>query len=85
MRLLDFGRKSQYELDDSQIPEVRAPPCLDRGGSWQRLRSYPDLLSCFAGSVNCVCEDWLKIFLVDCHVNTSDSPFLDETIEEKSA
>lgn len=43
--------------------------------------------SCFAALVgqSTVCEDWLKVSLVGCHVNTSDSPFLDETIEEKTA
>lgn len=32
-----------------------------------------------------VLEGWPEMSLVGCHVNTSDSPFLDETIEAKTA
>lgn len=64
MRLLNFERESRCGLDDSHIPEVRAPPCLDRGadrvdpgtGSEVTQICFPALLGQSA-----VCENWLKV------------------------
>lgn len=43
--------------------------------------------SCFPALLgqSTVCENWLKVSLVGCRVDTGDSPFNDETIEKKTA
>lgn len=75
-----------------QIPEIRAPPCFDRGADRTDVGRASEVIQSFCMDrfhallgQSTVHEGWPKVSLVGCHVNSSDSPFLDETIEAKTA